>query len=572
MNILHVLLFFCIFLSIYSHTNDNNAKNNAEIKEDYYVTLGVPRTATFPEIRKAFKKLSLKYHPDKNKDKPVWAKNMFIKIAADYETLSNKDKRAYYDKYGHDKDPQEDGVSDFFGDIFGKDFFGNDFFKNFGEGGGRGGEGGGGGSGSDSGKGFEDYLKLFESYFMSFFGNFGEDIFGSGKGGNGNTNDDNEIEDEDKKYSNQKFFHKTNVTNIHLNNWSKINNKKDKAWFILFYRPRDYKQVVKTWKKLGDKAKGLFYIAAVNCYSDTEICEEYRIPSTPLVLHIPDSSSDDNMHSKGSQIYNGNYNWEEIFTHGAIEMSSFVYNITQDNYKDFTTQYSSISLLFTSRKVTSPIYKLLSTLYKNSIVFGEVHERESQIVQQFNIKKFPTLIFYSNGKWQTYNGDFDIKFLKKFFKKNYNSMVVNEETSNRRSKAAEIKLLDEANFKKYCNRNEENFTCAVYLSKNDKKTLFKQERKLLKNLILQYEDTHKIKVFVLYSLNFDPNFMNAFEVEDRNSNMIILTKRKEELRYVPIKLNTIEDILKEFDNILTDKTIKPKLCVDEIVFDKKSDL
>ena len=52
--------------------------------EDYYKLLGVKRSATKSEIRRAFKKLSLKYHPDKNKDNPEKAKAKFIKIANAY--------------------------------------------------------------------------------------------------------------------------------------------------------------------------------------------------------------------------------------------------------------------------------------------------------------------------------------------------------------------------------------------------------------------------------------------------------------------------------------------------------
>ena len=70
--------------------------------EDYYKLLGVKRNASKQEIKKAFKKLSLKYHPDKNKDNPKKAKEMFIKIANAYEVLSDDEKRKIYDQYGEE--------------------------------------------------------------------------------------------------------------------------------------------------------------------------------------------------------------------------------------------------------------------------------------------------------------------------------------------------------------------------------------------------------------------------------------------------------------------------------------
>ena len=70
--------------------------------EDYYKILGVKRNASKQEIKKAFKKLSLKYHPDKNKDNPKRAKEMFIKIANAYEVISDDEKRKIYDQYGEE--------------------------------------------------------------------------------------------------------------------------------------------------------------------------------------------------------------------------------------------------------------------------------------------------------------------------------------------------------------------------------------------------------------------------------------------------------------------------------------
>jgi len=69
-------------------------------KRDYYEVLGVPRTASEEEIKKAYRKLARKYHPDVNRDDPT-AEEKFKEINEAYEVLSNPEKRAQYDQFGH---------------------------------------------------------------------------------------------------------------------------------------------------------------------------------------------------------------------------------------------------------------------------------------------------------------------------------------------------------------------------------------------------------------------------------------------------------------------------------------
>ena len=67
---------------------------------DYYETLGVEKSASADEIKKAYKKLALKYHPDRNPGDHEATEN-FKEAASAYDVLSDADKRARYDRFGH---------------------------------------------------------------------------------------------------------------------------------------------------------------------------------------------------------------------------------------------------------------------------------------------------------------------------------------------------------------------------------------------------------------------------------------------------------------------------------------
>ena len=68
---------------------------------DSYQVLGVSRDATEEEIKEAFRKLAMQYHPDHNPGREQWANEKFKQINEAYEVLSDPDKRATYDKDSH---------------------------------------------------------------------------------------------------------------------------------------------------------------------------------------------------------------------------------------------------------------------------------------------------------------------------------------------------------------------------------------------------------------------------------------------------------------------------------------
>lgn len=113
----------------------------ADEKRDYYEVLGVSRNAGADEIKKAYRKLAVKYHPDKNPGDPA-AEGKFKELGEAYEALSDPDKRAAYDRYGHAA------------------------FAN---------------GGGTRGGGFHDPMDMFSQVFGSAFGGGFEEFFGGGR-------------------------------------------------------------------------------------------------------------------------------------------------------------------------------------------------------------------------------------------------------------------------------------------------------------------------------------------------------------------------------------------------------
>jgi DnaJ-class molecular chaperone len=125
-------------------------------KKDYYEILGVTRSASEAELKSAYRKLALKWHPDRNKEAGAEAK--FKEINEAYEVLSNSDKKAKYDQFGHAAFDPSAGFGG--GQQSGQSYRQGPFTYTYSTGGGFEDL-----FGSQQGQGFSDPFNIFESFF-----------------------------------------------------------------------------------------------------------------------------------------------------------------------------------------------------------------------------------------------------------------------------------------------------------------------------------------------------------------------------------------------------------------------
>ena len=291
----------------------------AGMTENYYDILGVPHTATEDQIRKAFKKLSLKYHPDRNIADRENAQKFYAKVTTAYEVLTDPEKRQVYDRGG------ATGVSE-----------------------------------------FEQQRANQKSY---------EEMYGAHW--------------KQRKQVYESLYTGTEVIELEMDNISKLFRRK-LIWIVNFYHPTcghcvSYKAEYLT---IAQKLAGIVVLGAVNCSANEELCEEYGVQAYPSLLYFPENTAAEH------EVYKGNRDYAGIADFAVARMQSFVRLVKGDSFQEFVDSESNKLkiLLFTSRKSTPPVFKVISKEFKEKVLIGEVRSTDNALPARFNITDFPTIL------------------------------------------------------------------------------------------------------------------------------------------------------------------------------------
>ncbi|CAG8467303.1 9148_t:CDS:2 [Funneliformis mosseae] len=168
------------------------------------------------------------------------------------------------------------------------------------------------------------------------------------------------------------------------------------------------KNLAPEYKKVAENLKGLVKVAAIDCddQSNRNICGAYDVKGFPTIKLFPSQAVPDKKNPgsflKKPKDYNGPRTANEMVKFALSEIPSFVKPISNKNptKKSLTieeflakdNETMSKAILFTNKDKTTHLYKALSVEFHNRLLLGEVRQQESSIIEEFGIKKFPTLL------------------------------------------------------------------------------------------------------------------------------------------------------------------------------------
>jgi curved DNA-binding protein CbpA len=331
-------------------------------EKSHYEILGVPKNADDNAIKKAYRKLAKKYHPDRHQDpkKKEKAEQLFIKVAKAYETLIDPEKRRHYDLVGEDDEIMRQQQQQQ-----------QQAYNQYGSGGGS-----SGGSGSTTfsfgGGGGFDPFSIFESMFGTR--GFQQQQHRSGSGGSGGGAQFGGFPRQSSQGGAGFFTNNPDIVEISMTNADKYISKTarasdGRAWVVLFYSPQcgHCAAMKNDFIRFAAKIKGAVRVGAVNCLSNMELCQRYRVQGYPTIYGLlPTSGS-------SPKEYHGNRNAASLWDFSASILPDNLVHVVKSKEKALqvcgNNPKKSCVILFTDKSTPTPLYKAVAMKHASNAMF-----------------------------------------------------------------------------------------------------------------------------------------------------------------------------------------------------------
>ncbi|KAI9153018.1 hypothetical protein LWI28_004510 [Acer negundo] len=376
---------------------------NSEAKTtDLYKVLGVERNASQREIQKAFHKLSLKYHPDKNKSKG--AQEKFAEINNAYDILSDEEKRKNYDMYGDEK-----GKPGFDGGYPG-DHGGYTHFTS-------------GGPGEWQNMGGQGGSKSFSFSFggpsggASSFGFGLDDIFSNFFGGNSNEGSRFSGFSGSSSYQSRSRGPSKSIKAINSQVFKKEIADRGMIWLLLSYTPslKGYQYYEPIVEEASSSLEGALKVGSINCETESSLCKELGInPRRDPKIFVYSYKTGD----KGSLVeYKDDLVAKSLksFCQDHLPRLSKRINLNNFEFSTSTVEKFPRVLLLSTKKNTPVIWRVLSGLFRGRLTFydAKVHDVSDPAVKKLGVEALPAIVgWLSNGEKVIIEKGISVKDLK----------------------------------------------------------------------------------------------------------------------------------------------------------------
>lgn len=382
-------------------------KPNFSNKNDYYAILGLPQKATNKDIKSAYRKLALKYHPDKvDENQKEKAEEIFVRVSEAYAILSDEDKRKVYDKHGKQglemmergMDPDATGfgggASGFYGGGFGTGQQAGARFKvKF-----------GGGDTQDF------HFDPFEM-FKEAFGSGGGGGFGGFDGGNikvefgsGSARSNRNMQQKKKTKAPKDPFPKSSANITKMGSPKFPNEDSRYLWLVVFY---DYNNpahlaLKAPIYKLASKVKGSYKVGALNCgrnKKEVGFCQGLGLAMEELPAYGFVAGGDVTLFDdKGPGAVP---NAKELHEFAIRSMpTDRIQNINSKEQIEerlitpltANETHEAAILLLSDKYETSGLYASLANEHRNAFIFGESRAKNLNLAKEFAVKRYPLLL------------------------------------------------------------------------------------------------------------------------------------------------------------------------------------